>query len=40
MPTEFGKLTKKFIDLKLSSENGFALADDGEAWVWGKNGNG
>lgn len=39
-PTEFSKLTKKFIDVKLDKENGYALADDGQIWVWGVNSNG
>lgn len=39
-PTEFSKLTKKFIDIKLQRENGYALSDDGEVWVWGLNSNG
>jgi alpha-tubulin suppressor-like RCC1 family protein len=33
-------LTKKFLDVKLDKENGYALADDGEVWVWGVNSNG
>ncbi len=36
-PTEFSKLTKKFIDIKLQNQNGYALSDDGEVWVWGVN---
>ena len=28
-PTEFYKLAKKFIDIKLGQQNGFAIADDG-----------
>ena len=28
-PTEFYKLTKKFVDITLDQQNGFAIADDG-----------
>lgn len=39
-PTEFYKLTKKFIDIWLDPQNGYAIADDGEIWVWGTNAHG
>jgi hypothetical protein len=39
-PTEFGKISQKFVKVSLSSENGFAITEKGEGWVWGKNANG
>ena len=39
-PTEFYKLTKKFVDITLGQQNGFAIADDGQIWAWGVNSNG
>ena len=35
-----GQLTEKFVSVELSGDNGFAITEDGEGWIWGKNANG